>query len=94
MKAFILSLSPRRNGNSALMAVAVRDGLAAAGHEADFVYADDVIGAFLRDCRQCRRADGSCATEDRFGQVFLERFLPADGSSRRRRSIGTDARRR
>ncbi len=79
MKAFILSSSPRRNGNSAALAQAVREGLAASGHEADFVYADDMLSAFLRDCRQCRRADGSCAIEDNFREVFFDRFLPADG---------------
>ncbi len=79
MKAFILCSSPRRNGNSALLAGAVRDGLVAAGHTADFVHADDVVSAFLRDCRTCRRADGSCSIEDNFRDVFLNQFLPADG---------------
>ena len=36
MKALVLSSSPRRNGNSALLAEAVREGLAEAGHEATF----------------------------------------------------------
>ena len=79
MKAFILSSSPRRNGNSALLAAAVRDGLLAAGHDADFVYADDVLSAFLRDCRQCRKADGECAIDDNFRAVFFDKFLPAEG---------------
>jgi multimeric flavodoxin WrbA len=79
MRAFILSSSPRRNGNSAQLAQAVQDGLAAAGHSADFAYADDVVSAFLRDCRRCRKADGDCAIEDSFRSVFLNRYLPADG---------------
>lgn len=79
MKAFILSSSPRRNGNSALLAGAVRDGLVASGHDVSFVYADDALSSFLRDCRQCRRPDGECAIEDDFRTVFFEKFLPADG---------------
>ena len=43
MKALVLSSSPRRNGNSALLAEAVRDGLAEAGHETQFVFADDFL---------------------------------------------------
>lgn len=79
MKAFILSSSPRRNGNSSILAGAVRDGLAEAGHEVQFVYADDVLGSLLKDCRQCRKLDGECAIEDGFRSVFLDGYLPADG---------------
>ncbi len=79
MKALVLSSSPRRNGNSALLAEAVRDGLAEAGHEAEFVFADDFLHAFLRDCRKCRRPDGECSIEDGFRSVFLNHYLLADG---------------
>ena len=48
MKALVLSSSPRRNGNSARLAEAVTEGLAEAGHEAEFVFADDFLHAFLR----------------------------------------------
>jgi len=61
MKALVLSSSPRRNGNSALLAEAVRDGLSEAGHETKFVFADDVLNGFLRDCRKCRKPDGECS---------------------------------
>ena len=79
MKALVLSSSPRRNGNSALLAKACAEGLAEAGHEAEFVYADDVLAGFLRDCRQCRRPDGECAIEDGFRDAFFESYLPAEG---------------
>ncbi|MEZ5827700.1 MAG: flavodoxin family protein [Hyphomicrobiales bacterium] len=79
MKALVLSSSPRRNGNSALLAEAVTAGLAEAGHEAELVFAQDFLQAFLRDCRQCRKPDGECAIEDGFRCVFLDRYLPADG---------------
>lgn len=79
MKAFVLASSPRRDGNSAQLAGAVRDGLLEAGHEAEFVYASDILGDFLRDCRKCRKADGSCSIEDGFRTAFLESYLPAHG---------------
>jgi multimeric flavodoxin WrbA len=79
MKALVLSSSPRRNGNSALLAQAVREGLAEAGHETEFVFADDILTGFLRDCRKCRKPDGECSIEDGFRSVFLDHYLPADG---------------
>jgi multimeric flavodoxin WrbA len=62
-----------------MLAHAVRDGVIAAGHTADIVHADDILGSFLRDCRQCRDADGSCTIADGFQTVFFEKYLPADG---------------
>ncbi|HKQ55425.1 MAG TPA: flavodoxin family protein [Methyloceanibacter sp.] len=79
MKALVLSSSPRRNGNSALLAEAVHAGLIEAGHDATFLYADDFLKAFLRDCRTCRKPDGECAIEDGYRSVFFDQYLPADG---------------
>jgi multimeric flavodoxin WrbA len=79
MKALILSSSPRRNGNSALLAHEVRQGLLETGHEAELLYVDDFLTGFLKDCRQCRRADGECAIDDGFRSVFLNAYLPAHG---------------
>jgi len=79
MKALVLSSSPRRNGNSALLAEAVRDGLLEAGHDAHLVFAEDFLHGFLRDCRKCRKPDGECSIEDGFRSVFLDQYLPADG---------------
>jgi multimeric flavodoxin WrbA len=79
MKALVLSSSPRRNGNSALLAEAVSQGLAEAGHEAELVFADDFLHGFLRDCRRCRKPDGECSIEDGFRSMFLDHYLPAQG---------------
>jgi multimeric flavodoxin WrbA len=79
VKALILSSSPRRNGNSATLAAAVRDGLTEAGHDAELVYASDFLNSFLHDCRLCRKSDGSCTIDDGFGPVFLNSYLPAHG---------------
>jgi multimeric flavodoxin WrbA len=79
MKALVLSSSPRRNGNSALLAEAVRNGLVEAGHETQLVFAEDFLEGFLRDCRKCRKPDGECSIADGFRSVFLDCYLPADG---------------
>jgi len=79
MKALVVCASPRRDGNSALLAQAAARGLAEAGHEVDVVHADDIVQAFLRDCRRCRTLDGECAIEDGFQVAFFDKYLPADG---------------
>jgi len=79
MKALVLSSSPRRNGNSALLAEAVSEGLAESGHQAELVFADDFLHGFLRDCRKCRKPDGECSIKDGFRSVFLDHYLPAHG---------------
>jgi len=90
MKAFVLVASPRRDGNSALLAQEMAEGLREAGHEATLLHADDFLSGFLRDCRKCRGADGECTIEDGFRSVFLERYLPAEGFvAATNRSIGT-----
>lgn len=79
MNTLILSSSPRRDGNSAALARAAADGLRDAGHDATLVYLGNAIGGFLRDCRQCRRPDGSCSIDDGYRTLFLDQFLAADG---------------
>lgn len=79
MKALVISSSPRRNGNSAALAQAASEGLRSAGHQVQLVHLDDVLTTFLKDCRQCRRADGECSIEDGFRSLFLDSFLPTDG---------------
>jgi multimeric flavodoxin WrbA len=79
VKAFVLIASPRRDGNSALLAQEVAGGLQEAGHDAALLYAGDFLSAFLGDCRRCRKADGECSIEDGFQAVFQEHYLPAEG---------------
>lgn len=78
-KLLILVGSPRRNGNSATLADAVRRGAEAAGSDVTLRFLDDHISAFLRDCRQCRRPDGECTIDDPYRALFFEDFLPARG---------------
>jgi multimeric flavodoxin WrbA len=75
----ILVGSPRRNGNSAMLAEAVRRGAEKSGVRVKTRFLDDYVGGFLRDCRQCRRADGTCSINDRYRELFMEDFLPAEG---------------
>lgn len=79
-RVLVLVGSPRRNGNSATLAEAVRRGAEAAGCETSLRFLDDHIAHFLRDCRQCRRQDGTCGIEDGFAPLFLEEFLKADAT--------------
>lgn len=79
MKAVILCGSPRRDGNSSLLAQSAAEGLRTAGAEAQTVFADEVVGGFLRDCRQCRDALGRCAIQDGFEGFLRDHLLPCDG---------------
>ena len=78
-KLLILVGSPRRNGNTATLAEAVRRGAEAAGSDVALRFLDDHISRFLRDCRQCRRPDGECAIDDPYRALFFDEFLPARG---------------
>ena len=78
-KLLVLVGSPRRTGNSALLAAVVQRGAESAGAEASTCFVDDFVSSFLRDCRQCRRPDGECRIDDRFRELFFERYLGAEG---------------
>ncbi len=78
-KVLALSSSPRRDGNSRLLAGTALDGVREAGHSAELVHLDDHLQAFLRDCRLCRSPEGYCTIDDGFDALFREKFLPADG---------------
>lgn len=77
-KALILVGSPRRAGNSATLADAVRQGVEASGASATVRRIDDYLSDFLRDCRTCRRPDGECGITDKYRTLFFDEFLPAD----------------
>ena len=78
-KVLVISSSPRRDGNSRLLADAALEGVREAGQSAELVHLDDHLEAFLRDCRLCRSAEGYCTIGDGFDALFREKFLPADG---------------
>lgn len=78
-KLLILVGSPRKTGNSATLANAVKQGAEAAGSKVTLRHIDDYITNFLRDCRTCRLPNGECAIEDNFKTLFFDDFLSADG---------------
>lgn len=73
-RLIVLVGSPRRDGNSAALAQAVMAGAAEAGTGASLHFLDDYIGGFLTDERH------SPPLADRYGELFLEHFLPADAA--------------
>lgn len=79
MRVLVLAASPRADGNSRAMAAALIEGARSAGHEAELVDLNGTMeGGFLRDCRRCRRADGSCSIEDGYETLLRDRVGPAD----------------
>jgi len=78
-KLLILVGSPRREGNSATLAEAVKRGAEASGAEVSLRHLDDHLSHFLRDCRACRCENGECSIDDGFRDLFFNEFLPADG---------------
>jgi multimeric flavodoxin WrbA len=78
-RLLILIGSPRRAGNSAALAEAIRRGAESSGATVTTRFLDDCIGAFLRDCRACRRPDGECGISDKFRELFFDEYLPAQG---------------
>ncbi|MGE3231589.1 MAG: flavodoxin family protein [Hyphomicrobium sp.] len=74
-----LSSSPRRKGNSRILAEAVLEGAAEAGHRTELVHLADHVTGLLRNCRECRKPDGTCSIGDGFDDVFFNKMLKADG---------------
>ncbi|KGD92211.1 NAD(P)H dehydrogenase [Achromobacter sp. RTa] len=73
-RLLILVGSPRRDGNSAALGAAALRGAEAAGASATLLFLDDYIQEFLPDLRR------KPAPSDRYAELFLEHFLPADGA--------------
>jgi multimeric flavodoxin WrbA len=73
-----LSSSPRHRGNSRRGAEAVLEGAAAAGHETELVHLADHVRGLLRNCRECRRSDGSCSIDDDYREILFDKVIPAD----------------
>ena len=84
----VLVGSPRRDGNSAALAQAILAGAAEAGTSASLHFLDDYLSGFLSDERH------TPPPADRYAELFLEHFLPADGAVFARRFTGTACRRK
>jgi multimeric flavodoxin WrbA len=78
VRVLVLKASPRRDGNSALLADAAAAGAREAGHEVTVLHLDEFVEGMLRDCRTCRRADGGCGIPDGYERLLTEHLVPAD----------------
>lgn len=80
MKTLVISASPRQDGNSHVLAQAAIDGAQASGHTVEHVFLDEYVTRMLDNCRRCRRPDDQlCSLDDRYGELLLDKMLPADG---------------
>lgn len=75
----VLAASPRVDGNSRALARALVEGAEEAGHTAAIADLNSALrGGFLRDCRRCRRPDGSCSIEDGYAALLRDQVAAAD----------------
>ena len=79
MKVLVISVSPREDGNSHLLAEAACAGAESAGHEVEHVFLDQYVDRMLDNCRRCRMTNGLCSLDDRYDSLLLDKMLPADG---------------
>jgi len=66
--------SPRRDGNSAMLARTAAEGAREAGFAARVLFLDDYLSGFLGD-----HSSHEDPTKDRYAELFLDEFLPAAG---------------
>jgi multimeric flavodoxin WrbA len=60
-----------------MLAESLVEGALEAGHQARLVNLNDAVDGLLRDCRRCRRADGTCNIDDGYSALMLGEVLPA-----------------
>jgi len=78
-KALVISSSPRRDGNSSLLAQSAFDGLKDAGIDAEFVYLADYLSHFLQDQKTLKKQNGEYLYDDNYKELFVEKFLQSEG---------------
>ncbi len=79
MQVLVINASPRKDGNSAVLAAAALDGVLESGHGGELVHLTDAVTGLLRDCRGCRRdEDDECAIADGYADLLLNKVVPAD----------------
>jgi len=76
IKCLALACSPRRDGNTALLAREALAGCREAGMDAELIYLVDYNPAPCRGCEACSRT-GKCVVADDAGIIF-DRILAAD----------------
>ncbi|WP_026197680.1 flavodoxin family protein [Sciscionella marina] len=78
MTVLVMTASPRRDGNSTLMAQACAYGIRESGTTATLLSLPEAVTGFLRDCRICRQPDGDCGIADGYAKLLQEELIPAE----------------
>ena len=80
MKVLVIGSSPRRDGNSEVLANAALVGANKRGYQAEHVFLSDYVDKMLDNCRSCRPVSGgSCRLDDNYEQLLRDHVMPADG---------------
>ncbi len=79
-KVLVVCSSPRRDGNSSMLAQAAAEGAAERGHQVEVVHLIDFVEGSLRDCRACRNSSRECTIDDGYADLFLNKVLPANAT--------------
>lgn len=77
MKIVIIHGSPRKAGNSALLAEAFADGARSNNHEAEIISVSDYQVAPCGACDYCKRESGKCCQNDDM-QLIYNKLATAD----------------
>lgn len=77
-RVLVVSSSPRVQGNSRMLADALAAGAKERGHDVVVVNVVDYVREMLRYCHECRDAAGACSIDDRYRELFLDLYCPAD----------------
>ncbi|OZD01737.1 NAD(P)H dehydrogenase [Rhodococcus sp. 06-235-1A] len=79
-RVLVISASPRRDGNSHILADAAMIGAHESGHRVDHVFLSDHVEKMLENCRECRQIrGGSCQLDDNYDTLLFDHIIPADG---------------
>lgn len=76
-KILILEGSPRKNGNTDLMAQEFAVGATEAGHKVEKIYIKDKTIKGCLGCGACQRNGGSCVQKDDMTEIY-EKIAAAD----------------
>lgn len=76
-KVLILSGSPRKNGNSALLCQEFAKGASEAGNDVELIYLRDKKIGYCQACYYCKNHDGVCAIKDDMAEI-LDKMNAAD----------------
>ena len=83
-KVLIISSSPRKGGNSEMLAAALAEGAQAAGHQVETVYLREKQIGYCKGCFACHKL-GHCVLKDDAAAITAKMHDAGRHSVRRRR---------